>query len=120
MDYSGFAFPKGGGSKGIDYSGFALPKPKKRPSGTAVGRKNKRETARVELAEVCEWCGTQLASARHHIVKRSQLGGNCPENIISLCVECHDFAHSAGGPTPMMLLDAKLDAARVRRMYGLR
>jgi len=46
----------------------------------------------------CEWCGFYNNKAVeavevHHIVYRSHLGGEAPENLISLCRECHWKVH---------------------------
>jgi len=37
----------------------------------------------------CEVCGANFGLQQHHIVKRSQGGGDFPENIIWLCWDCH-------------------------------
>ena len=37
----------------------------------------------------CEICDGVKGLQKHHIVKRSQLGPDTPENIILLCWDCH-------------------------------
>ncbi len=45
----------------------------------------------------CELCGKWGTAVPHHIVFRSQSGGHdMPENLINLCVDCHDDAHGKG------------------------
>jgi 5-methylcytosine-specific restriction endonuclease McrA len=49
---------------------------------------------------VCENCGVRLAVDIHHIVPRSKFGKKRKdeqdkiENLIALCRQCHDKAHS--------------------------
>ena len=50
--------------------------------------------------DYCEWCGAWKTYAnlqRHHIVPRSQWGGDEHENLIMLCTgfgnDCHGKAH---------------------------
>ena len=44
--------------------------------------------------DFCEWCGAWKTTRleRHHIVKRSQFGGDEHENLIMLCIVCHGKA----------------------------
>jgi len=44
------------------------------------------------FVEFCEYCGA-LATDRHHIVFKSQGGGDEHSNLICLCRECHSRAH---------------------------
>ena len=41
----------------------------------------------------CEWCWRWGPTHVHHIKSRGSGGGDVPENLISLCVGCHDRAH---------------------------
>jgi len=81
-----------------------VPKPGKRPP------KNKRppnpqkqqriidpEALKQARRPYCQMCGLSRSSENfsvHHIVYRSQQGGSdIPENLINLCVKCHEEAH---------------------------
>lgn len=41
----------------------------------------------------CALCDSTKYIQIHHIVKRSQGGGNHPHNLITLCADCHALAH---------------------------
>jgi len=43
---------------------------------------------------VCEYCGRARGNSIHHIVHRSQGGGNSLSNLINLCINCHHKAHT--------------------------
>ena len=45
------------------------------------------------IRENCEYCGGIHWLERHHIVKRSQMGGDERSNIIVLCKNCHIKVH---------------------------
>lgn len=42
----------------------------------------------------CEFCGKESWLEVHHIIFRSRLGSDKPENLIMLCQECHRKAQS--------------------------
>jgi 5-methylcytosine-specific restriction endonuclease McrA len=42
----------------------------------------------------CQRCGRRDRLQIHHIIRRSQSGADCEENLIVLCGECHDALHS--------------------------
>jgi 5-methylcytosine-specific restriction endonuclease McrA len=42
----------------------------------------------------CQQCGRRDQLQIHHIVRRSQSGADCEENLIVLCSECHQWLHS--------------------------
>lgn len=42
---------------------------------------------------LCKWCCSKAVDI-HHIVFRSQGGGDNIENLIPLCRECHNQAHA--------------------------
>ena len=44
----------------------------------------------------CELCGRAGATQVHHIIFRGQGGHDTADNLISLCVNCHDDAHGKG------------------------
>lgn len=41
----------------------------------------------------CALCDSTKYIQLHHIIKRSQGGGNSPQNLITLCSDCHALAH---------------------------
>ena len=43
--------------------------------------------------DYCEYCGATHWLERHHIIKRSQMGGDEHSNLIILCKNHHDMAH---------------------------
>ncbi len=42
----------------------------------------------------CRKCGARSGLTPHHIVKRSQLGGDTLENVITLCLEDHNLVEN--------------------------
>lgn len=42
---------------------------------------------------LCEYCSRKAVDC-HHLVFRSQGGGNSINNLVALCRECHNRAHS--------------------------
>jgi 5-methylcytosine-specific restriction endonuclease McrA len=41
----------------------------------------------------CQRCGCSSNLQVHHIMRRSSLGDDEEENLITLCVSCHRIAH---------------------------
>lgn len=41
----------------------------------------------------CEVCGRKAVDI-HHIIYRSQMGGDVIDNLMALCGDCHSAAHS--------------------------
>jgi len=41
----------------------------------------------------CQSCGSQIQLEVHHLEKRSQLGGDIEENLITLCAASHRRTH---------------------------
>ena len=41
----------------------------------------------------CQDCGTMKDLQVHHIKRRSQLGGDVAQNLITLCASCHGKRH---------------------------
>jgi len=39
---------------------------------------------------MCRECGSKNSLTPHHLVKRSQLGGDTPGNVLTLCLDCHN------------------------------
>jgi 5-methylcytosine-specific restriction endonuclease McrA len=44
----------------------------------------------------CQQCGRRDQLQIHHLVRRSQLGADCEENLIALCSSCHRSLHLKG------------------------
>ena len=40
---------------------------------------------------MCRRCSARKSLTPHHLVKRSQLGGDTPGNVITLCLPCHEW-----------------------------
>jgi 5-methylcytosine-specific restriction endonuclease McrA len=80
-----------------------IPKPGKRPAKSKREpnpQKNSRiidpEAIKQARRPYCQMCGLSKSSepyAVHHIVYRSGGGSDIPENLINLCVKCHEEAH---------------------------
>jgi 5-methylcytosine-specific restriction endonuclease McrA len=65
-----------------------FPKPQKR-----IKDPKALQQARKPYCEMCyKWGNTEP----HHIVFRSQGGHDTTDNLISLCIECHNDAHGKG------------------------
>ncbi len=45
----------------------------------------------------CQVCGSMQNLQVHHLKLRSQSGGDEEQNLITLCVECHERAHRRSG-----------------------
>ena len=45
----------------------------------------------------CQYCGRRNQLQIHHMVRRSQSGPDCDENLIVLCSGCHRALHSNSG-----------------------
>ncbi len=43
----------------------------------------------------CQSCGSQRELQVHHVNPRSQLGHDALQNLITLCVSCHQRQHAA-------------------------
>ena len=43
---------------------------------------------------ICECCQSARANDCHHIIYRSQGGGDNIENVIAVCRKCHILAHA--------------------------
>ena len=43
----------------------------------------------------CQWCGRTEALQVHHVQPRGRLGDDTEENLITLCVGCHQSCHGA-------------------------
>lgn len=43
----------------------------------------------------CQSCGSPKDLQAHHLTKRSKLGDDALENLITLCVICHRQQHSS-------------------------
>lgn len=49
--------------------------------------------------QACVSCGSEDDLEVHHIIPRDQGGKNAKENLATLCVGCHYYAHGGGQPT---------------------
>ncbi len=67
------------------------PKPKhKRKKRSRIIDPEAIEAARREY---CQRCGIADAVQVHHIIYRSRGGGDTADNLVSLCLHCHQVAH---------------------------
>jgi 5-methylcytosine-specific restriction endonuclease McrA len=41
----------------------------------------------------CQYCGSSIDLQVHHLAKRSKLGDDALDNLITLCVTCHQMQH---------------------------
>lgn len=48
---------------------------------------------------LCEYCKSDYAVDVHHIIFKSRGGSDLPINLIALCRECHNRAHSSDSRT---------------------
>ena len=53
-----------------------------------------RRAVRVRDGRSCRWCGRGSMLQAHHIKYRSEGGGHELSNLITLCMICHERAHS--------------------------
>lgn len=60
----------------------------------AVREVNRRIIDRLmSRVDYCEWCGKmRISLTPHPILPKSQGGSNVEENLIVLCLQCHDAA----------------------------
>jgi 5-methylcytosine-specific restriction endonuclease McrA len=42
----------------------------------------------------CQCCGSSMNLQVHHLVRRSQLGSDVLENLMTLCADCHHRQHN--------------------------
>lgn len=63
---------------------------------------------------LCQLCGS-VGDQKHHIKFRSQGGDDRPNNLVLLCVMCHNQEHSNGG-----LRSAILEKRAVKNEESLR
>jgi 5-methylcytosine-specific restriction endonuclease McrA len=42
----------------------------------------------------CQCCGSLISLQVHHLVRRSQLGSDTLENLMTLCAGCHRRVHN--------------------------
>ncbi len=52
----------------------------------------------------CQHCGRRDQLQIHHLVRRSQRGADCEDNLIVLCSRCHRALHA--GTAQTLSLDA--------------
>ncbi len=79
-----------------------IPKPKRTPKSKRLPnpQKNSRivDPAALKRAarDYCQLCDRWGCIQVHHIIYRSQGGGDVDENLIALCIDCHDDGHGKG------------------------
>jgi 5-methylcytosine-specific restriction endonuclease McrA len=49
----------------------------------------------------CQSCGSMQNLQVHHLLYRSQTGGDVEENLVTLCAVCHHKQHAAPMQPPM-------------------
>ena len=62
------------------------------------------EYREINQGVMCFKCEYSLAVDIHHIIKKSQGGGDNWENLIPLCRPCHDRAHGKNARAERILL----------------
>ena len=65
------------------------PKPSKRIQDPDLLRRFRLE----HVGEPCDLCETRVGRQAHHKIFRSQGGGDVEDNLLWLCLSCHDNAH---------------------------
>jgi predicted restriction endonuclease len=60
--------------------------------GANVSNKIRKEVYRRDGFR-CALCDSTIGIQLHHVVKRSQGGTESPQNLITLCSDCHALAH---------------------------
>lgn len=73
---------------------LAKPKPTKRTRTRGGAPPEVKEKIRTRDKNRCRWCGSPRILEVHHIEYRSQGGTNEQHNLITLCKEHHEKAHS--------------------------
>ena len=62
----------------------------------------------------CALCDSPRGIQIHHVIPRSQGGGNQPDNLITLCMYCHAVIHGTRFPDmPDWMDQAELNQAAV-------
>jgi hypothetical protein len=51
-----------------------------------------RDSIFIRDGWMCRKCSCRQALTPHHLVKRSQLGGDTLGNVLTLCLLCHEWA----------------------------
>lgn len=65
------------------------------------------------MGESCKSCGNFSDEIhKHHIVPRSRGGSNSPDNLVSLCVDCHGKAHDVSFNTDKGVVKQGISALR--------
>lgn len=52
-----------------------------------------RDLREALLPSNCRVCDTQRATQLHHVLSRGQRGSDIRENLLPVCVTCHDLIH---------------------------
>jgi hypothetical protein len=122
--------------------GPARPNPKparlpRKPYRRQVASRKQWERIKAEKTGPCRVCGSvengkvESKVQLHHVVSRAHYGGDVPDNIVPLCLRCHEFV-TRREPLPcygllLQLTDAEyaymIDRGGenyAERVYGLR
>lgn len=66
-----------------DWEGMAFPKNPRIKNQKLIDKKQ----------HICEKCGKQGWTNKHHITSKGASGGDTEENLIELCGKCHRLVH---------------------------
>ena len=96
--------------------------------GPQYGFENVKEYVRCRDGYKCRKCGSKTRLEVHHIIQRKDRGSDIPDNLVTLCHDCHAALHRGeftlrkprGGykaPTFMGIMRQKL-TERLKAKYG--
>ena len=61
--------------------------------GDQLGFQNVREYVLARDGHKCQRCGKSQVPLHVHHIESRQTGGDAPNNLVTLCIECHDGIH---------------------------
>jgi len=62
--------------------------------GDQLGYQNVKEYVLVRDGHKCQVCGKGKIKLHVHHIESRKTGGNAPNNLVTLCLECHDGVHN--------------------------
>jgi len=62
--------------------------------GDQLGYQNVKEYVRARDGHKCQTCGKSKIELHVHHIESRQTGGDAPNNLVTLCVECHENVHN--------------------------